>query len=292
MYFIATTMLTIGAGEVTPGTTSERMLVILIEVIGVMINGYVVGVMVSFLIDPIGSDFLTAFSGLWDYLKFKNIPDSLRSEILNVFQEKWTLYGGAPDPRAVFKFIPETVRDHLKLDITRTCFMKISMMQIATEKLLVAFANVMKPFTACPDEIVITQGEIKPILYLFRSGIIHVYINDSFFAENNCDTGIGIGELELLIDTPREMTVKAVTYVDGWVLSREDLVMTMKHQLELRNELLGICQLVFPDHYKHIRKLFIGMPGAPGAGPPHQQDRRDSRPSDDGFDFMDGKDTS
>jgi CRP-like cAMP-binding protein len=253
IYFVMTTIFTAGTGDVTPQTSAERMVVIFIQLIGVIVNAYIVGMMVSFLIDPIGSNFLSSFAGLWSYLKFKRIPEELRSEILNVFQDKWHLYKGSDEPRSVFKFIPETVRDHLKLDITRTCFMKISMMQMATEKLLVAFANVMNPFSACPGEILIKQGETQPILFLFRSGVIQVFINDALFATNNCDTGIGMGELELLVDSPRELTVRAVTYVEGWALHRRDLVMCMTHQMDLRNELLEICKMVFPAFSTQIR---------------------------------------
>jgi hyperpolarization activated cyclic nucleotide-gated potassium channel 2 len=255
VYFISVTIWTIGSGPFTAPTSSERILLIGIELIGVMINAYCVGSMVSFLIDPMSSNFLTAFSGLWDYLRFKKIPEHLRTEILNVFQAKWTAYGGSSEPKEVFKFMPETVRDHMKLDITRACFRKISMMQIASEPLLVTFANVMKPFTACPGEMLIRQNELMPVLHLFREGVIRLWINGSFFAENNCDAGIGMGELELLVDVRREMTVAAVTYVEGWMLAREDLVKAMVHQEPLRNELLTICRLVFPAYFRQIRAM-------------------------------------
>jgi hyperpolarization activated cyclic nucleotide-gated potassium channel 2 len=255
LYFIASTIWTIGSGPFTAPTTSERILLIITSIFGVTVNAYCVGMMVSFLIDPISSDFLVAFSSIWDYLKFKRIPQPLRTEVLNVFQQRWTAYGGSSEPREVFKFVPETVRDHMKLDITRACFMKISMMQMARDRLLVAFANAMKPFTACPGEVLVQQGTVEPILHLIREGAVRVWINGRYFAENNCDAGLGLGELELLVDIPREMSVVAATYVGGWMLMREDLVRTMQHQEGLREELRTICKFTFPGYVRPILEL-------------------------------------
>jgi hypothetical protein len=113
----------------------------------------------------------------------------------------------------------------------------------------------MKPFTACPGEIMIRKNEFMPMLHLFREGVIRVWLNGSFFTETNCDAGIGMGELELLVDFKREMTVVAVTYVDGWVLTREDLVKAMGHRGALRDELLMICGWVFPAYVRQIKEL-------------------------------------
>jgi hypothetical protein len=60
--------------------------------------------------------------------------------------------------------------------------------------------------------------------------------------------------IELLIDHPQTYTVRAVTYVEGWTLRREDLVLCMKHQIALRDELIDICESSFGDEqYREIR---------------------------------------
>jgi hyperpolarization activated cyclic nucleotide-gated potassium channel 2 len=284
LYFVASTIWTIGTGPFTCSTTTERVLLISMSLVGVFVNAYCVGAMVSFLMDPIAHEFMTEFRGMWDYLRFQRMPNALKTEIVNVFQAKWDSYKGGTEPRLVFGGIPETVRDRIKLDITRTCFMKISMMQLATERLLIAFANVMKPFTACPREVIIRENEQLPTLHLFRSGVVQIWVNDSFFAQNNCDAGIGMGELELLVDMPREMTVIAVTYVEGWVLHRDDLVLSMRHQIALRNELLQICRLVFPAYFTQIKGLLSKV------GPHERIEKR--RKSSSFFDDDGGEDSS
>ncbi|OHT02046.1 cation channel family protein [Tritrichomonas foetus] len=259
IYFVMTTILTIGFGDLTPKTSPERIIVIFIQLIGVMINAYIISMMVSSLMDPIGSRFERSFRSFFDFMNFKEINKELKTEILHFFQLKYQNIHGAEDLKEVFKFVPETVRDHLKLDMTRQCLSQISLMQIASEKLLVGFSNAMSHISFVPGEIIFEQGEIDSELYLFRSGTIRLYENGVEIRTESCDRGIGMGELELLIDTPRSMTVEAVTYVEGWVIERDDLITSMSHQRELRQELLQVCKLIFPDYYKDVRRLLYGV---------------------------------
>lgn len=268
VYFVMTTILTIGFGDLTPQTSAERIVVIFIQLMGVLIHAYLVGTMVSLLIDPIGRAFTSDFLGMWSYLKWHGVPDPLRSEILHNFQEKFRRFKGTDEARSLFRYIPETVQNHLKLDIVRKCLNTISLMNLATERLLLGFANVMKPVSYSPGEVIIRQDEIVPILFMFNSGIVDVYMNDSLFAENCCDDGVGFGELELFVDQKRSATVVARTNVDGWTINRRDLIMSMSHQLDVRDELLRDCKMVFPSYYKQIRRLFFQVkPRTPIEGP-------------------------
>ncbi|OHT14500.1 cation channel family protein [Tritrichomonas foetus] len=256
-YFVMTTVTCIGTGDVSGLTSNERILVIFIQLIGVLIKAVVFGLMVRFLYDPLGSGFKKDFKVLKDFMDFKHLPSSLRMEILHYFQDKFTANHGTGDPKEVMKFIPETVKNHLKRDMTRVCLSQISMLHIAKEKLTNGFVNSMKPITFVPGDVIFNEGDVVPALYLFKRGIVQLIDNRSnVFATNNCDKGLVFGELELLIDSPREMKVVAMTYVDGWVLTRNDLKINMKYQMEIRKELLRVAREVFPRYVKEIEMNF------------------------------------
>ena len=267
VYFVMTTILTIGFGDLTPQTSAERIVVIFIQLMGVLIHAYLVGTMVSLLIDPIGNQFVSDFSGLWSYLKFHGVPDPLRSAILHNFQEKFRRFKGTDDPRSLFRYIPETIQNHLKLDLVRKCLGSVSLMSIATERLLYEFANVMRPVSYSPGEVIIHQDEVIPTLFIFNSGMVDVYMGGDLFATDCCDEGLGFGELELFVDQPRSSTVVAKTNVDGWIINRRDLLMSMSHQLDLREELLRDCKMIFPSHYKAIRRVVFDIQPQEGIEP-------------------------
>ena len=123
-------------------------------------------------------------------------------------------------------------------------------------RLLVALANVMNPVTYCPGETICVQNDVVPVLWLFKSGLIEVYINDELFNTHDCSEGIGFGDLELLVDRPRHATIKAKTLVEGWTIDRENLIKAISHQLDLRRELIANYQAAFLDYAAEIAQVF------------------------------------
>ena len=175
VYFVLTTITAIGYGDITPQTSSERIIVIFIQLIGVLCNGYIVGVLVSVLIDPVGSSFQKSFQRLWNYMLFKKLPKELRHEVLHYYQDNWMKYHGTENPNEVYKFIPETRKDRLKLDLTLPCFRAMKLTEDMSEKLLIGLQNITHSITFLPKEIIFKEGEIVPDLYMFSNGIVETY---------------------------------------------------------------------------------------------------------------------
>lgn len=252
VYFVMTTILTIGFGDMTPQTSSEIILVIFIQLIGVFCNAYIIGMFVSLLIDKIRTSFLYHYTSLVEFMKFKNTPPELRKQIIHYYQYNWEENHGADDPAAVAKFVPETIRNHLKMDMCGECFGKVGLFRLATQKFRTSLANILKTKEFVPGEAIFQQGDVVSSIILVRSGVVDVYLDGRKMATTKCDA---FGELELFIDIPRRITVKAVTHVSGWTLSREDFQLAFGSVPDLKEETLNIVKMLFPDYYKNVRRL-------------------------------------
>lgn len=253
VYFVMTTVFTIGTGDITPQTSAERIIVIFIQLIGCMTNAYLVGTMVSLLIDPMRTKFTSDFREMWDYMKFKGLPDTLRYRILHEFQDKLDRCNGSEEPRSVFKYVPETIKDHLKLDMVRKCLASMSVMKNASEYMYVAFANVMQPISFSPGDVLVAQDSVTPVLFLLRTGIVQLLVNDMVVSTHDCENGVAFGELELFADLPRPATLKALTRIDGWTVDRNTMT-EATHQVRARREMLYRYKEAFPDNYRQIRR--------------------------------------
>lgn len=252
VYFVMTTILTIGFGDMTPQTSSETILVIFIQLIGVFCNAYIIGMFVSLLIDKIRTSFLYHYTSLVEFMKFKNTPPELRKQIIHYFQYNWEENHGADDPAAVSKFVPETIRNHLKMDMCGECLGKVGLFRLATQKFRTGLANILRTKEFVPGEIIIQQGDVVSAIVLVKSGVVDVFIDGRKMATTKCEA---FGELELFIDIPRRTTVKAVTHVSGWTLSREDFQLAIGSVPDLKEEALNIVKMLFPDYYKNVRRL-------------------------------------
>lgn len=256
IYFVMTTILAIGFGDMTPQTSTETIVVIFIQLIGVLSNAYIIGQMVALLLNPQASNFVTSFQTFMQFCKFKKIPTDLQNEIKNCFGLKWEENHGACDPREVNKYLPETLKNRLRFDETERLLRCVGLFRAASPQLIMAISCCIDRVEFVPGELILQEGELSDILYLFNKGIVR-FENDSgiFFANQSCELGQAIGELELFVDQPRSSTIKAVTHVSGWTLSRQDFQLCVSSKPELKEEVLNLAKIVIPGAYKDIRRL-------------------------------------
>jgi hypothetical protein len=98
------------------------------------------------------------------------------------------------------------------------------------------------------------QGDIDWSILLLDFGFLDVFIDGTKFASvtGNCTDEVFFGEQENLMDLHSVFTgstVKAVTYVRGWKLEREDLQLEVGMRPELRNEILDVRRRLFTWPY-------------------------------------------
>ena len=250
IYFVMTTILTIGFGDLTPQTSPETLLVIFIQLSGVMVNAYIVSIMVKYLIDPIGNYFLTGFHGLQYYMKFKQVNEEIQKDAIFYSQDTWDKGGGALEPEDVFKFVPETVRNNLKKALAENCFKRSGLLASSSKTTQNIIADILRPVKFVPGEIIFSKDEIRNEMLLLNKG----YINNGGL-EAFCNDGYVTGEIDLFIDSPKLASLVSLSYTSGWVIRREDLLMLIGRRPEIRKELLLTCKTLYPQHYKQIRRL-------------------------------------
>jgi CRP-like cAMP-binding protein len=250
-----TTIFAIGFGDIAPQTSAETILTIFIQFIGVCTNAYLLGTFVSRLIDAIGMRFLHQFYSFVDFLKFKGIKKEFLTEVHNYFEENWRTNHGTEDPNQVYKFIPETIRNHLKQDMCGYLLRRISLFNLASESFRKNLTKILKFAEFIPNETIIQQGELNSSILLLNVVFLDVFIDGTKFASVNCTDGVFFGEQEILVDLPRGSSVKAVTYVRGWKLEREDMQLEVGLKAEMKDEMLNVVKMLFPDFYKTVRRM-------------------------------------
>ena len=255
IYFVMTTVLCIGFGDLTPQTSQETIVVIFIQCIGVFANIMILSRLVSLAIDAIDGDFLYKVKEFLDFLSFKKIPESLIAESLNFFQMKYNEGKGADDPSQMARYLPETLRNHINLDQCKSNLKKIELFKGVNESLNAGIASILTPRAFCPGDVIIKNGEVKSELILLKTGLVKVTNNYGDTELVSCEGGISFGDVEIFVDKQRDKTVVASTFVSGWSISRVDFQLCMAHRPEMRKELLSVAKVVMPSHYKTIRAI-------------------------------------
>jgi hypothetical protein len=257
VYFITTTIFTCGTGDLCPLNTSEMVLVWFVELIGVTMNAFLLGKIVARLLDPHGRRFLFAYESFLSFLRFKRIDKRIEREITHYFAYKWVTGHGADDPQQVYRQLPETIRNHLKRDTCERFLINVSLFRMASDPLRLLIAKALKPIEFAPGHTIVRQGDVSSDLLLLASGFIDVFMDDRRYAAMvACADGQSFGLQELLgPDLPRTVTIKAVTHVGGWRLTRADLQAAVAQKPDMKEQLLEIVRLLFPDFCELVTEM-------------------------------------
>jgi CRP-like cAMP-binding protein len=257
IYFAFVTLSQCGTGDIIPHTSSETILAIFVGVVGVSVNAYILGTLVRRLIDAIGRRFLYDWQNLSSFLAFKKVEPGLQREVSHYFYHKWMTNEGAEDPNQVYRFMPESIRNRFRRDVMREMLEKVAMFRMANDPLKMFLANLLRSVEFIPGEEIIKQGASDPSMLLLEKGFVDVFISGERFAQMvNCDAGQFFGEQELFIDVPRSLSLKAVTHVSGWQLSREDLQIEVREKPEMRVNLLDVVRILYPDYLTVVEQMF------------------------------------
>jgi hyperpolarization activated cyclic nucleotide-gated potassium channel 2 len=256
-YFSFVTLLGPGCGDITPQTSSEIFLIIFVQLVGVSVNAFLLGRVVGLIMKSVGDRFLHQYISFRSLLEFMKIDISLAREISHYFSHKWMTDRGADDPNQVYRQIPETIRNHLKRDMCEWLLEKVATFRMADDAFRILTARIMKFVEFVPGEEIIRQGDINPDLLLLSAGFVDVFMDDVKFAGMvNCADGQYFGEQELFADLPRSSTIRAVTHVSGWRLSREDFRIAVGSKPDMKEQVLGIVRFLFPDFLDGVGAMF------------------------------------
>ena len=255
IYFVLTTIFAIGYGDLTPQASCEVIVVIFIQLFGVTSNLLILSKLVELSLSGPVKSYVRETREFRDYLAFKRIPKKIREETTNYFQMRYDESRGADEPAQVLRYLPDTLRTSLVLDQCRYSMMQVDLFRVASQNFLSAISKMLTPHAFIPGETIIKQGDVVPELLLLNSGILSISVDGIEINKLEFNHGFVSGEIELFIDKPREATIKAVSHVSGWSLSRLQIQMVVAYQPDLRREIISISKMIYPDNVREIKNL-------------------------------------
>jgi len=252
VYFVMTTISTIGYGDISPVTTLETIIMIFVQLSGVFLQAVITANMVAVLIDPLESDFVAHYKVAQDFLRFKEVDKLQRQEVRNFSQHQWQKTGGAGGVRSILKVLPVSLRTRIKYELTKEIFERTISFNSLLPKYLLRIADIISHVTFSPGEFICHQGEICDFIVFIDCGIVQILLDNTVVASHSCNDGIVHGETQLLTGTQRSTSIKASTYVTAWILKKSDLVSLLKSRTKLREWVMQAIQVGFPFAFEHI----------------------------------------
>ncbi|KAM9426559.1 voltage-gated inwardly rectifying potassium channel KCNH6 [Pholidichthys leucotaenia] len=225
LYFTLSSLTSVGFGNVSPNTNSEKIFSICVMVIGSLMYASIFG-NVSAIIQRLYTGttrYHTQLLRVKEFIRFHQIPGNLRQRLEEYFQHAWTYTNGI-DMNAVLKGFPQSLQADICLHLNRSLLQNCKAFHGGSKACLRALSMRFKTVHAPPGDTLIHYGDILDSLFFISLGSIQIIRDDvvvAILGKNDI-----FGEHIHLYDEPGKSNsdVHTITYCDLHRILRDDLL--------------------------------------------------------------------
>uniref|UniRef100_A0A8C7YS41 Potassium voltage-gated channel subfamily H member 2 n=1 Tax=Oryzias sinensis TaxID=183150 RepID=A0A8C7YS41_9TELE len=258
LYFTLSSLTSVGFGNVSPNTNSEKIFSICVMVIGSLMYASIFG-NVSAIIQRLYSGttrYHTQLLRVKEFIRFHQIPGGLRQRLEEYFQHAWSYTNGI-DMNAVLKGFPESLQAEICLHLNRSLLQNCKAFRGGSQACLRALAFRIKTVHAPPGDTLIHCGDFLDSLFFISRGSIQVMRDDvvvAILGQNDI-----FGELIYLYDEPGRSNadVHTITYCDLHRIPREALLDVLEIYPNFADKFWKNLQITFDLHDVRRRLCFF-----------------------------------
>ncbi|XP_038645606.1 potassium voltage-gated channel subfamily H member 7-like isoform X2 [Scyliorhinus canicula] len=243
LYFTFSSLTSVGFGNVSPNTNSEKIFSICVMLIGSLMYASIFG-NVSAIIQRLYSGtarYHMQMLRVKEFIRFHQIPNPLRQRLEEYFQHAWTYTNGI-DMNMGF---PECLQADICLHLNQALLQNCKAFKGASKGCLRALAMKFKTTHAPPGDTLVHSGDILTALYFISRGSIEILKENivvAILGKNDI-----FGEMIHLYARPGKSNadVRALTYCDLHKIQREDLLEVLDMYPEFSDYFLTNLELTF-----------------------------------------------
>uniref|UniRef100_A0A669F3S4 Potassium voltage-gated channel subfamily H member 7 n=1 Tax=Oreochromis niloticus TaxID=8128 RepID=A0A669F3S4_ORENI len=246
LYFTFSSLTSVGFGNVSPNTNSEKIFSICVMLIGSLMYASIFG-NVSAIIQRLYSGtarYHLQMLRVKEFIRFHQIPNPLRQRLEEYFQHAWTYTNGI-DMNMVLKGFPECLQADICLHLNKNLLQGCKAFRGATKGCLRALAMRFKTTHAPPGDTLVHSGDVLTALYFVSRGSIEILKDDvvvAILGKNDI-----FGEMIHLYAKPGKSCadVRALSYCDLQTIQREDILEVLDMYPEFADHFFTNLELTF-----------------------------------------------
>ncbi len=223
LYFMTTTMATIGYGDIAPHKDSMKELIytMFVQIVGVGMYGYVIGNVASMLanLDMAKAAFQGRMEEINAYMRSKRLPLPMQAKIRAYYDYMWEIHQSTGEESTLDK-LPMSLSLEVQLYLNRGILAKVPFFRDANEIFIREIITKLRHHTFLPGDFIMRKGEYGDCMYFISSGHVSVLVNDDKAVVAVLDVGSHVGEMSLISGGPRNASVRAEDYCEVYELSK------------------------------------------------------------------------
>ncbi|XP_065200831.1 potassium voltage-gated channel subfamily H member 8 isoform X3 [Planococcus citri] len=253
LYFTCSSLTSVGFGNVSANTSSEKIFSICTMLIGALMHAVVFG-NVTAIIQRMYSRrslYQSKWRDLKDFLTLHQIPDELKQRMQDYFQTMWSLNHGI-DIHETLKEFPEELRGDVSMHLHRE-ILQLPIFERAAQGCLKLLSLHIRTNFCAPGEYLIHKGDALSSIYYLCNGSMEVVHDDMVVAilgkgdlvgcdistwlqpnANGQGSGGNTGPNDTIVKSSCD--VKALTYCDLKCINMQGLIDVLRLYPEYQQE--------------------------------------------------------
>ncbi|KAH0629256.1 hypothetical protein JD844_011193 [Phrynosoma platyrhinos] len=228
LYFALSSLTSVGFGNVSANTDSEKIFSICTMLVGALMHAVVFGNVTAIIQRMYARRFLyhSRTRDLRDYIRIHRIPPPLKQRMLEYFQATWSASNGI-DTRELLQSLPDELRADIALHLHKD-LLQLPLFEGASRGCRRSLSLSVRTSFCTPGEYLIRQGDALQALYLVCSGSMEVLKDGTVLAILGKGDLIGchISSREQVV--PANADVRGLTYCDLQCLSLPGLLASLE----------------------------------------------------------------
>ncbi|XP_070777287.1 voltage-gated delayed rectifier potassium channel KCNH8 [Enoplosus armatus] len=215
LYFTLSSLTSVGFGNVSANTDTEKIFSICVMLIGALMHALVFGNVTAIIQRMYSrwSQYHTRTKDLKDFIRVHHLPQSLKQRMLEYFQTTWSVNNGI-DCNELLKDFPDELRSDITMHLNKE-ILELSLFASASRGCLRSLSLHIKTSFCAPGEYLLRQGDALQAIFFVCSGSMEV-LKDGMVLAILAGKGDLIGANLSLDDRviKTNADVKALTYCD------------------------------------------------------------------------------
>ncbi|KAM8975773.1 voltage-gated inwardly rectifying potassium channel KCNH3 isoform 2-T2 [Pelodytes ibericus] len=174
LYFALSSLTSVGFGNVSANTDTEKIFSICIMLIGALMHALVFGNVTAIIQRLYARRFLyhSRTRDLRDYIRIHGIPKPLKQRMLEYVQTTWAVNNGI-DTNELLHSLPDELRADIAMHLNKE-LLQMPLFALASRGCLRSLSLHIRPSFCTPGEYLIRQGDALESLYCVCSGSMEV----------------------------------------------------------------------------------------------------------------------
>ncbi|XKL68393.1 hypothetical protein PGB90_003884 [Kerria lacca] len=252
LYFTCSSLTSVGFGNVSANTSTEKIFSICTMLIGALMHAVVFG-NVTAIIQRMYSRrslYQSKWRDLKDFLTLHQIPDELKQRMQDYFQTMWSLNHGI-DIHETLKEFPEELRGDVSMHLHRE-ILQLPIFERAAQGCLKLLSLHIRTNFCAPGEYLVHKGDALSSIYYLCNGSMEVVHDDMVVAilgkgdlvgcdistwlqpSNGGSGGANLGPNDVIVKSSCD--VKALTYCDLKCINMQGLIEVLRLYPEYQQE--------------------------------------------------------